>query len=54
MVASGALSAEFDDSVDSFRGAVAGSASIEVGQEGVLRLVQGPAQASDFGDGTRR
>lgn len=54
VVASGALSAEFDDSVDSFRGAVAGSASIEVGQEGVLRLVQGPAQASDFGDGTRR
>ena len=32
---------------------VAGSASIEVGVERVLPLAQGPAQASDVGDGTR-
>lgn len=39
--------------VDGFGGAVAGSACVEVGQEGVLPLAWGPAQASDFGDGTR-
>ena len=40
-------------SVDGFGGAVAGSACVEVGQEGVLPLAWGPAQASDFGDGPR-
>lgn len=40
-------------SVDGFGGAVAGSACVEVGQEGVLPLAWGPAQAGDFGDGTR-
>ena len=51
-VASGGASAQLDDSVDGFGGAVAGSACVEVGQEGVLPLAWGPAQASDFGDGT--
>ena len=37
-VASGGASAQFDDSVDGFGGAVAGSSCIEVGQEGVLPL----------------
>ena len=35
-VASGGASAQFDDSVDGFCWPVAGSAGIEVGQEGVL------------------
>ena len=51
-VASGDSSASFDDSVDGFRGAVAGSASIAVGQECVLPLAQGSAQSGDVGDGT--
>ena len=34
-------------------GCVAGSACVEVGQEGILPLAWGPAQAGDFGDGTR-
>ena len=40
-------------SVDGFGWAVAGSSCVEVGQEGILPLAWGPAQASDFGDGTR-
>ena len=32
---------------------VAGSACVEVGQEGILPLAWGPAQAGDFGDGPR-
>ena len=32
---------------------VTGSGCVEVGVECVLPLAQGPAQASDFGDGTR-
>ena len=35
-VASGGSSAQFDDSVDGFSGAVAGSCRVEVGQEGIL------------------
>ena len=35
-VASGGASAQFDDSVDGFGGAVAGSACVEVGVECVL------------------
>ena len=45
-VASGGASVPFDDSV-------AGSGCVEVGQECVLPLALGPAQASNFGDGTR-
>ena len=52
-VASGGASAQLDDSVDGFCWPVAGSARVEVGQEGVLPLAQGSTQASDFGDGTR-
>ena len=37
-VASGATSSYFDDSVNGFGGAVAGSGCVEVGQVGVLPL----------------
>ena len=39
-VASGGASAQFDDSVDGFGGAVAGSDCVEGGQEGVLPRAQ--------------
>ena len=44
---------EFDEAVDGFGAAVAGSGRVEVAQERVAPLVQGPAQAGDLGDGTR-
>ena len=44
-VASGGASAQFDDSVDGFGGAVAGSDCVEGGQEGVLPRAQGSSRA---------
>ena len=40
---------EFDEAVDGF-GAAVGGAGVEVGQERLLPLAQGPAQAGDLGD----
>ena len=50
---SGGTSAHFDDAIDGFGGAIAGSGRVEVGQECVLPLAQGSAQASDIADETR-
>lgn len=50
-VSAGGASAEFDDAVDCFRGAVAGPVCVEVGQQRVFPLSQGPAQTGDLGEG---
>ena len=45
---------EFDQPIHGLGSAVGGAAGVEVGQEGVLPLLQRPAEAGDFGDGAGR